>query len=65
MLESIKEEEEVMQPNLHEDLGRLGVDPSQVDTFFFFFTPVTGPRRSLRLELSNARVYEPQMVTLT
>ena len=26
---------------------------------FFFFTLVTGPRRSLSLELSDARVYEP------
>ena len=25
----------------------------------FFFTLVTGPRRSLRLKLSDARVYEP------
>jgi len=28
---------------------------------FFFFTLVTGPRRSLSLELSNTRVYEPQI----
>jgi len=27
---------------------------------FFFLTLVTGPRRSLRLELSDTRVYEPQ-----
>ena len=27
--------------------------------FFFFFTLVTGPRRSLRLKLSDTRVYEP------
>jgi len=27
---------------------------------FFFFTLVTGPRRSLRLKLSDTRVYEPQ-----
>ena len=27
--------------------------------FFFFFTLVTGPRRSLGLKLSDARVYEP------
>ena len=27
----------------------------------FFFTLVTGPRRSLRLKLSDARVYEPQI----
>ena len=27
----------------------------------FFFTLVTGPRRSLSLELSDARVYEPQI----
>jgi len=28
---------------------------------FFFFTLVTGPRRSLSLELRDARVYEPQI----
>jgi len=27
----------------------------------FFFTLVTGPRRSLRHKLSDTRVYEPQM----
>ena len=30
-------------------------------TFFFFFTPVTGPRRSLSLKLRDTRVYEPQI----
>ena len=29
--------------------------------FFFFFTLVTGPLRSLSLELSDTRVYEPQI----
>ena len=29
--------------------------------FFFFFTIVTGPRRFLRLKLSDIRVYEPQI----
>ena len=29
--------------------------------FFFFSTRVTGPRRSLSLKLSDARVYEPQI----
>ena len=29
--------------------------------FFFFFTLVTGPRRSLSLTLSGTRVYEPQI----
>jgi len=28
---------------------------------FFVFTLVTGPRRSLSLKLSDARVYEPQL----
>ena len=31
------------------------------DFFFFFFTLVTGPRRSLSLKLSDTRVYEPQI----
>ena len=29
--------------------------------FFFFFTLVTGPRRSLSLKLNDTRVYEPQI----
>ena len=29
--------------------------------FFFYFTLVTGPRRSLSLMLSDARVYEPRI----
>jgi len=29
--------------------------------FFFFFTFVTGPRRTLSLKSSDARVYEPQI----
>ena len=29
--------------------------------FFFFFTLVTGPRRSLSLKLSDTRFYEPQI----
>jgi len=52
-------------------LGRGGVSyeqgnpVAQTETprgvfFFFFFTLVTGPRRSLRLKLSDTRVYEPQ-----
>jgi len=32
-----------------------------VQVFFFFFTLVTGPRRSVRLTLSDTRVYEPQI----
>ena len=32
-----------------------------VSFFFFFFTLVTGPRRSLSLKLSDTRVYEPQI----
>ena len=30
-------------------------------TFFFFFTLVAGPRRSLSLKLSDTSVYEPQI----
>ena len=29
--------------------------------FFFFFTLITGPSRSLSLKLSDTRVYEPQI----
>ena len=39
-----------------------GVEPAASgEGFFFFFTLVTGPRRSLRLKLSDTRVYEPQI----
>ena len=31
------------------------------ERFVFFFTLVTGPRRSLSLHLSDTRVYEPQI----
>ena len=34
---------------------------SQRGAFFFFFTLVTGPRRSLSLKLSDTRVYEPHI----
>ena len=39
--------------------GRIGPRRRE-GCFFFFFTLVTAPRRSLRLKLSDARVYEPQ-----
>ena len=46
--------------------GSVGHDLSMGDTedlrypfFFFSFTPVTDPRRSLSLNLSKTRVYEP------
>ena len=42
--------------------GRLPEDcPRDLALLFFFFTLVTGPRRSLSLKLSDTRVYEPQM----
>ena len=31
--------------------------------FFFFFTLDTGPRRALRLKLSDTRVHEPEIRT--
>jgi len=36
-------------------------NPPRYCIFFFFFTLVTGPRRSLSLKLSDTRVYEPQI----
>jgi len=36
--------------------GQVNPEP-----FFFFFTLVAGPRRSLSLKLSDTRVYEPQI----
>ena len=37
-------------------------DSKGIDTVpFFFLTLVTGPRRSMSLKLSDARVYEPQI----
>jgi len=42
--------------------GNLWTLNTKVEPFFFFiFTLVTGPRRSLSLELSDTRVYEPQI----
>jgi len=38
----------------------VGVCPLS-EFFFFFFTLVTGPSRSLGLKLSDTRVYEPQI----
>jgi len=35
--------------------------PSAGPPFLFFFTLVTGPRRSLRLKLSDSTVYEPSI----
>ena len=45
---------------LDERAEELGVVDVQV-LFFFFFTLVTGPRRSLSLKMSDKRVYEPQI----
>ena len=36
-------------------------DAPSRDLLLFFFTLVTGPRRSLSLKLSDTRVYEPQL----
>ena len=36
-------------------------DLVQQHSFFFFFTLVTGPRRSLSLKLSDKKVYAPQI----
>ena len=41
------------------EMGEMEARMRQV--FFFFFTLVTGPGRSLSLKLSDARVYEPQI----
>ena len=41
--------------------GRVGALHADNMNLFFFFTLVTGPRRSLSLELSDTRVYEPQI----
>ena len=47
-------------------LGGAALEVREVPTIllFFFFTLVTGPRRSLNLKLSDARVYEPQIRAL-
>ena len=43
------------------DLASVGADGGEVvgQVFFFFFTLVTGPRRSLSFKLSDTRVYAP------
>ena len=38
-----------------------GSVPLELPSSLFFFTLVTGPRRSLSLKLSHTRVYEPQI----
>ena len=46
----------------HAELGGGHASPPHdCDLFFFFFTLVTGPRRSLSLKLSDTKVYEPQI----
>ena len=40
--------------------GRFSLQPHILQPQSFFFTLVTGPRRSLSLKLSDTRVYEPQ-----
>ena len=47
-------------PGLLEGVGGVG-RVAHEGREFFFFTLVTGPRRSLRLKLSDTRVYEPQI----
>ena len=42
--------------------GGGDVPAGSVTPLLFFFTLVTGPRRSLSLELSDTRVYEPQIL---
>ena len=39
---------------------RRGIDVRRM-LLLFFFTLVTGPRRSLSLKLSDTKVYEPQI----
>ena len=42
--------------------GRYGVQKfTRGVFFFFFFTLLTGPRRSLSLKLRDTRVYAPQI----
>ena len=47
--------------HVHVDWGDSALGGHGRACFFFLFTLVTGPRRSLRLKLSDARVYEPQI----
>jgi len=56
-LEGNKEEDDDLRVALPEDV------PAQPgpSAFFFFFTLVTGPRRSWSLKLRDTRVYEPQI----
>jgi len=42
-------------------VGLAGFGGRSGEIFFFFFTLVTGPRRSLSLKLSDTRVYAPQI----
>jgi len=50
---------------LPNDVGKIFVEHffsvKTKQVYFFFFTLVTGPRKSLSLKLSDTRVYEPQI----
>ena len=45
--------------DLYQTRGAVGHAPAEILLFFFFFTLVTGPRRSLSLKLSETKVYDP------
>ena len=53
-----REREIVRRPGQSAPVG--GSSGDQVSVFFFFFTLVTGPTRSLNLNPSDTRVYAPQ-----
>ena len=59
---SLSVEQRAHTPKLrrHSTRTQLHQEPRPPQSFFFF-TLVTGPRRSLSLKLSDTRVYEPQI----
>ena len=60
-LEVNEEEEEKIRTCTKTFAASASLKWSLATIFFFFFTLVTGPRRSSSLKLSDTRVYEPQI----
>jgi len=52
---------QVVRPVILDKIGGTIERNEAINLFFFFFTLVTGPRRSLSLKMSDTRVCEPQI----
>ena len=52
---------EMRAGNLRPEIGPRSTSPTPGIFFFFFFALVTGPKRSLSLDLGDTRIFEPQI----